>query len=640
MAEFNTKNIMLAGLKGDSALFYDEIYYASSAVQKDLLIIQETYKFNRKPIVGELIEISIADMTQGEPFMIYRAMCKITATDETWTQMTVQQYVFVGGGSEYQAAHALTADHATTADSADEAEHATTADSATYATSAGSAENADNATFATTAGTAQKAVRDNLGYEIDKVYATITQVASRASADDLEQEISDRQAADNALGDRIDGIVDGTTKVAKAAAADSATKATQDASGRVIANTYAEKSDMNSKLAEKQNEVDETFETTAKTVSGAVNELNTAIEGIRQDILQEAHFRGYFPTNAELQSASGNINDFAYSAQSSHVWVHNGHDWVETIQPVPDKTTPLSSSTPLQDGTASAGSSTSAARGDHVHPTDTSRASASDLSKVTARVTTAENTIDGLKDGSIAAGKAEHAEEADHAASADSATFATSANSAATASRAQMDIAGKYIPDTYATKTELSDETFDRQNADSALGVRIDRLKEGSDVVAKATNADSAGKVNNALRFTKDGSVIATYDGSSGITVDISKESTELNLYLHVVWFQNNSRTDNVCFSFISNNATPASLFELGDDNWLITGVPNGTYPATGTFSFSNYGTKNIMAVIVNSTDMIKLVCADGGYFGASELFDDEQRAHPYSFIDTVTKLL
>ena len=39
-----------------------------------------------------------------------------------------------------------------------------------------------------------------------------------------------------------------------------------------------------------------------------------------------------------------------------------------------------SSSAPLVDGTASAGSSTDYARGDHVHPTDTSRASATDLS--------------------------------------------------------------------------------------------------------------------------------------------------------------------------------------------------------------------------------------------------------------------
>lgn len=51
---------------------------------------------------------------------------------------------------------------------------------------------------------------------------------------------------------------------------------------------------------------------------------------------------------------------------------------------------------PLVDGTASAGSSTDYARADHVHPTDTSRASASDLSThtsdTTAHVTAAEKS--------------------------------------------------------------------------------------------------------------------------------------------------------------------------------------------------------------------------------------------------------
>lgn len=44
-----------------------------------------------------------------------------------------------------------------------------------------------------------------------------------------------------------------------------------------------------------------------------------------------------------------------------------------------------SSTAPAMDGTAAAGSSTQYARADHVHPTDTSRAAASDLAaKITA----------------------------------------------------------------------------------------------------------------------------------------------------------------------------------------------------------------------------------------------------------------
>ena len=138
---------------------------------------------------------------------------------------------------------------------------------------------------------------------------------------------------------------------------------------------YATNDSVTGQLKLKQDITDSKLTTTDKTVSGAINELNTAIAGIRTDILNEAHFRGYFATNTELQASPGNINDYAYSAESGTVWTHNGTAWEDTTEPVPDKTTPLSNSTPLQDGTATAGVSTSAARGDHVHPIDTSRAS-------------------------------------------------------------------------------------------------------------------------------------------------------------------------------------------------------------------------------------------------------------------------
>lgn len=138
---------------------------------------------------------------------------------------------------------------------------------------------------------------------------------------------------------------------------------------------YATNDSVTGQLKLKQDITDSKLTTTDKTVAGAINELNTAIAGIRTDILNEAHFRGYFATNAELQASPGDINDYAYSAESGTVWTHNGTEWQDTTEPVPDKATPLSNSTPLQDGTAAVGVSTSAARGDHVHPTDTSRAS-------------------------------------------------------------------------------------------------------------------------------------------------------------------------------------------------------------------------------------------------------------------------
>lgn len=65
-----------------------------------------------------------------------------------------------------------------------------------------------------------------------------------------------------------------------------------------------------------------------------------------------------------------------------------------------------SSTSPKMDGTAAVGTGTTWARADHVHPTDTSRASASDLSShtgnSTVHVTAAERTAWNAKQGSLA----------------------------------------------------------------------------------------------------------------------------------------------------------------------------------------------------------------------------------------------
>lgn len=73
---------------------------------------------------------------------------------------------------------------------------------------------------------------DGNGNTITEFYATKTELAEEAAT---------RAAADTALGGRIDDIVDGTTTIAKATDADSATKATQDGNGNVITDTYATK---------------------------------------------------------------------------------------------------------------------------------------------------------------------------------------------------------------------------------------------------------------------------------------------------------------------------------------------------------------------------------------------------------------
>lgn len=126
-----------------------------------------------------------------------------------------------------------------------------------------------------------------------------------------------------------------------------------------------------------------------------VSANTTAIEGIQQDIANKEHFRGYYATNAEIQALTASNGDFAYSAQSGTKWVYNNSTWTDSQEAVPDQTVEKSTTTPLMDGTAAIGDSNRYAAADHVHPTDTSRASQSDFAALSQQVGTNTSDIAG-----------------------------------------------------------------------------------------------------------------------------------------------------------------------------------------------------------------------------------------------------
>lgn len=125
-----------------------------------------------------------------------------------------------------------------------------------------------------------------------------------------------------------------------------------------------------------------------------VSANTTAIEGIQQEITGKEHFRGYFATNAEIQELTATDGDFAFSAESGTKWVYNNNAWTDTETAVPDKTVEKSTSVPLMDGTATIGSSNKYAAADHIHPTDTTRASQSDLTALSNELSAKANTAD------------------------------------------------------------------------------------------------------------------------------------------------------------------------------------------------------------------------------------------------------
>ena len=131
--------------------------------------------------------------------------------------------------------------------------------------------------------------------------------------------------------------------------------------------------------------------------------IRTDVEGLQNRINEEAHFRGYVSTNAKIEALSATPNDFAYSAESGTKWVYDAESgWQDTGTPVPDQLTPASDSTPLINGVASAGQSNEYARGDHRHPTDTTRVSVeefnsfkSDLGSALDRIISIQNELIG-----------------------------------------------------------------------------------------------------------------------------------------------------------------------------------------------------------------------------------------------------
>ena len=120
---------------------------------------------------------------------------------------------------------------------------------------------------------------------------------------------------------------------------------------------------------------------------------NSAISGLQEEVASKEHFRGYYATTAQVQAIPNpSSGDFAYNAQTGTKWAYDT-SWTDTQEAVPDQTTPKSTIVPLMNGTAAVGSENAYAAGNHVHPTDTSRASVAALNTETTNRQNADNAL-------------------------------------------------------------------------------------------------------------------------------------------------------------------------------------------------------------------------------------------------------
>ncbi|MCH5165655.1 MAG: hypothetical protein J1G01_04570 [Clostridiales bacterium] len=134
--------------------------------------------------------------------------------------------------------------------------------------------------------------------------------------------------------------------------------------------------------------------TEASRATEAEQVLNSDIQGLREDINKESHFRGMFNSVEELKTAypTATPNDYAWIA-GGNIWIWENEKWTDSNKPVPSTAVPASDSTPLMDGDASPGTLSTYARGDHRHPSDTSKVSKS------GDTMTGSLTAQGLYDG-------------------------------------------------------------------------------------------------------------------------------------------------------------------------------------------------------------------------------------------------
>lgn len=226
------------------------------------------------------------------------------------------------------------------------------------------------------------------GEKSSSLWAKVKNWFSRLRALAFKDKINNEDVADDAAIDqsKISGLEDVYAKQSGEypdLSVGSATQATQDAQGRVIDETYATASGTEASLAEKQNITDNNLSTTAKTIVSAINENKASIDGLRENIIEQEHFKGFAQTASDVQKIVADINDFAYCINTGTIWIYGENGWADSQNPYPSDATPLSTTVPEMDGTASVGVSSSAARADHIHPTDISRASASALQSET-----------------------------------------------------------------------------------------------------------------------------------------------------------------------------------------------------------------------------------------------------------------
>lgn len=152
---------------------------------------------------------------------------------------------------------------------------------------------------------------------------------------------------------------------------------------------FAKKSDVDTALDGKVDKVSGKGLSTNDYTTTEKNKLGNIASGAQVNVIESVK------VNGTALSVAGKAVDVTVPTAVSELTNDSGYI---TSADVPEGAA-ASAITPKMDGTAARGTDNGFARGDHVHPTDTTRAAASDLTALETRVGTAETKLSGIAEG-------------------------------------------------------------------------------------------------------------------------------------------------------------------------------------------------------------------------------------------------
>lgn len=219
--------------------------------------------------------------------------------------------------------------------------------------------------------------------ELDETKTRVTELEIKSEQTDTKiSELSDK--IDTELGDKIDAnttsINDLLTKAELHHQEIDNLKATTSEHLSKIETNTTDLTNLEARVVVNEQGI-ETLQTKVAANEEQIAVNINDIQNIVSTLASRESFIGSFLHISTLKVQPGFKGAYAHCYETNTKWVWNvtEEEWQDTEIAIEDQIIDKSTITPFMDGEASAGVSTTYAAGDHVHPTDITRAAASDL---------------------------------------------------------------------------------------------------------------------------------------------------------------------------------------------------------------------------------------------------------------------